>query len=199
MHDFLINLIIGIIGGVFSSIIVTRVFLIRSELEDQIEILRMTEYRFGSLRAFFDVIEELLKLSNDTSSEIEREIQRDPNYLKTHDIIHAKDAINSIKITLLDKTVNEICNQDASFILKNKEYIKLQNETISKVCKYKEIKEFKFKTIDACKIELQELEKKYNHCFNGRRKEFVRLLISDKTLIVLALIFIVLCIFSVIQ
>ena len=111
----MVNLIIGIIGGVFSSVIVTRVFLIRSELEDQIELLRMTVYRFGSIKAFFDVVEVILKLSSDTSSEIEREIQKDPNYLYTHDIIHAKDAINSIKATLLDKTVSEICNQDVFF------------------------------------------------------------------------------------
>ena len=67
---------IGIIGGIFSSVIVTRVFLIRSELEDQIEILKMTVYRFGSIKACFDVIEEILKLSSDTSSEIEQDYGR---------------------------------------------------------------------------------------------------------------------------
>ena len=198
MHNFLVNLIIGIIGGIFSSVIVTRVFLIRSELEDQIEILKMTVYRFGSIKAYFDVIEEILKLSSDTSSEIEQEIQKDPSYLSTHDIIHAGDAINSIKATLLDKTINEICNQDVSFVLKNHEYKKLQYEAIQTIQKYKEIKEFKFKTIDTCKKEVQELEHKYNQCFKEKGKEFIRLLFKDKILIALACIFVLLCILSVI-
>ena len=198
MHNFLVNLIIGIIGWIFSSVIVTRVFLIRSELEDQIEILKMTVYRFGSIKAYFDVIEEILKLSSDTSSEIEQEIQKDPSYLSTHDIIHAGDAINSIKATLLDKTINEICNQDVSFVLKNKEYKKLQYEAIQTIQKYKEIKEFKFKTIDTCKKEVQELEHKYNQCFKEKGKEFIRLLFKDKILIALACIFVLLCILSVI-
>ena len=198
MHNFLVNLIIGIIGGIFSSVIVTRVFLIRSELEDQIEILKMTVYRFGSIKAYFDVIEEILKLSSDTSSEIEQEIQKDPSYLSTHDIIHAGDAINSIKATLLDKTINEICSQDVSFVLKNKEYKKLQYEAIQTIQKYKEIKEFKFKTIDTCKKEVQKLEHKYNQCFKEKGKEIVRLLFKDKILIALACIFVLLCILSVI-
>jgi hypothetical protein len=36
----------------------------------------MTVYRFGSIKACFDVIEEILKLSSDTSSEIEQDYGR---------------------------------------------------------------------------------------------------------------------------
>lgn len=32
MHSFLVNLLIGIIGGIYSSVIVSRVFLLRAEL-----------------------------------------------------------------------------------------------------------------------------------------------------------------------
>lgn len=53
MHNFLTYLIIGVIAGIFSSVIVTRVFLVRSELEEQIEVLRMTTYRFAVIRMFF--------------------------------------------------------------------------------------------------------------------------------------------------
>lgn len=197
MHDFLINLIIGIIGGVFSSVIVTRVFLIKSDLEEQIEILRMTSYRFGRLMVCLDAVEAILKLSSDTSADIEYQVRKDPDYLKTHDIIHATDAINSIKISLFDKTINEMCNVDIPLALKNKEYNKLQNEAIMKVQKYKEIKEFKFKTIDECRREIQELEKRYEHCYKKKGKVFIRLLLCDSILIVLSIIFAVLCILAV--
>ena len=143
MHAFILNLIIGIIGGIFSSVIVTRIFLIRSELEEQIELLKMTYYRFDGIKTYFDVIEQLLKLSNDTSADIKKEIQRDPNYLKTHDIIHAKDAINSIESNLMDKTINEICDQDAMPLLKEEDYLKLHNETRQLIMKYKKLDVFK--------------------------------------------------------
>ena len=196
MHAFILNLIIGIIGGIFSSVIVTRIFLIRSELEEQIELLKMTYYRFGGIKTYFDVIEQLLKLSNDTSADIEKEIQRDPNYLKTHDIIHAKDAINSIKSNLMDKTINEICDQDAMPLLKEEDYLKLHNETRQLIMKYKELDVFKFKTIDECKKEIDELKEKYQLCFKGKTKVFIRMIVRDKTLIVLALVFVALCVLA---
>lgn len=54
MHSFLVNLLIGIIGGIYSSIIVSRVFLLREELEEQLNILRKKTYYFGTLTAFFE-------------------------------------------------------------------------------------------------------------------------------------------------
>ena len=87
MHSFLVNLLIGIIGGIYSSIIVSRVFLLREELEEQLNILRKKTYYFGTLTAFFDVTEMILKLQSDTSAEINEEIKQDAEYLKTHDII----------------------------------------------------------------------------------------------------------------
>ncbi len=53
MHSFLINLLIGIMGGIYSSIIVSRVYLLREELEEQLNILRNKRYYFGSLICFF--------------------------------------------------------------------------------------------------------------------------------------------------
>ena len=61
MHNFLLNLLIGIIGGIFSSIIVSRIFLIRQEFQNQLDVLRKNSYCLGSINAFFDVIEIILK------------------------------------------------------------------------------------------------------------------------------------------
>ena len=148
MHSFLVNLLIGIIGGIYSSIIVSRVFLLRAELEEQLNILRKKTYYFGALTAFFDVTEMILKLQSDTSDEIEEEIKQDPEYLKTHDIIRASDVIRTMKLEMLDKTVEKICREDNPIVLKQKQFIELRNETEKIVRKYKDIKQFKFKTVD---------------------------------------------------
>jgi len=61
MHEFLLDLLIGIIGGIYSSVIVSRVFLLREELQVQLDIIKEEMYHFGSLLAFVDVIEIILK------------------------------------------------------------------------------------------------------------------------------------------
>jgi len=193
MHSFLVNLLIGIIGGIYSSIIVSRVFLLRAELEEQLNILRKKTYYFGTLTAFFDVTEMILKLQSDTSEEINEEIKRDPEYLKTHDIIRASDVIKTMKLEMLDKTVEKICREDNPIVLKQKQFIELRNETEKIVRKYKDIKQFKFKTVDDSKKEIKELEQKYEMCLSKRNKYLVAKIFKDKVMIVLCALLIALC------
>ena len=193
MHSFLVNLLIGIIGGIYSSIIVSRVFLLREELEEQLNILRKKTYYFGTLTAFFDVTEMILKLQSDTSDEINEEIKQDPEYLKTHDIIRASDVIRTMKFEMLDKTVERICREDNPLVLKQKQFIELRNETEKIVRKYKDIKQFKFKTVDDSKKEIKELEQKYEVCLSKRNKYLFAKIFKDKVMIVLCVLLIVLC------
>lgn len=193
MHSFLVNLLIGIIGGIYSSVIVSRVFLLREELEEQLSNLRKKTYYFGTLAAFFDVTEMILKLQSDTSEEINEEIKQDPEYLKTHDIIHASDVIRTMKYEMLDKTVEKICQEDNPLILKRKQFIELRNETEKIVRKYKDIKQFKFKIVDESKKEIKELEQKYEVCLSKRNKYLFARIFKDKVMIVLCVLLIVLC------
>lgn len=193
MHSFLVNLLIGIIGGIYSSIIVSRVFLLRAELEEQLNILRKKTYYFGTLTAFFDVTEMILKLQSDTSEEINEEIKQDPEYLKTHDIIRVSDVIKTMKLEMLDKTVEKICREDNPIVLKQKQFIELRNETEKIVRKYKDIKQFKFKTVDDSKKEIKELEQKYEMCLSKRNKYLVAKIFKDKVMIVLCALLIALC------
>ena len=194
MHSFLLNLMVGIIGGIYSSVIVSRMFLLREELEEQLDILRKRSYYFGTLIAYFDLIEEILKLRNDTSKEIAKEIRRDPEYLEKNDIIRVSDVLNTLKVELLDKSIEKICREDNPLVLKNKQFIELRDITIDTVRKYKNIEEFKFKTIDDSKKEINDLEKKYEICINRRNRYLVLQMLKDKVLIVLFVLLLVLCI-----
>ncbi len=90
MRGFLIELLIGVIGGIYSGVIVSRVFLLREELEEQLDVLRKILYYFGLLTAYFELTERIKKLQSDTSREIGEEIRSNPEYLSTHDIITCK-------------------------------------------------------------------------------------------------------------
>ena len=194
MHNFLVNLMIGIVGGIYSSVIVSRVFLIREKLEDQLEVLKEKCYYFGTLTALFDVIETILKLANDTSDDIEREIQQNPKYLKTHNIIDADNLIMSLKKELLDKTIDEICDEEKPLVLKEKAFIELLQETKETVKKIKEISPYKFSEIDESRKQIDELEEKYRACVRSRGRYFLGLIVKDITIIVLVALLMVLCV-----
>lgn len=84
MHELYVNLVVGIIGGIYSSIIVSRIFLIREEYQDQLEILQKNFYYLGSIRAFLDVIEMILKNMSDTSCQIHHSSCRKIRIMRKH-------------------------------------------------------------------------------------------------------------------
>ena len=173
MHDFLVNLVIGIVGGIYSSIIVSRIFLIREEYQEQLEILRKSFYHLGGITAFFDVIEIILKNMLDTSVEV----QKDSDYIKTHNLKDGDSTIKALRKEILHKNIEEICANETSLVLKN----------------FKSIEIFKFETIDKCKQEIDSLNENFKQCFKGRTKSFLILVVKDKILIVLFFIFLLIC------
>ena len=184
------NLLIGIIGGIYSSVIVSRVFLLREEMEEQLSVLREKAYYIGFLVRGFDLIEKIKKLQSDTSSEIKNEISADQDYLRTHDIIRAGDVYKTIKEELLDKTIEKICHEENPLALKHKQFIQLKQETEETLRKYQSYTEFKFEVIDNSKDELKKLERKYEICLSKRNRYLFVEIIKDKIIAVLFILLI---------
>lgn len=193
MHDILLNLLIGIMGGIYSSVIVSRVLLIRERLENQLAVLKEKSYYFGTLMVYFDVVETILKLQNDTSDEIKEEIKKNPSYLKTHDIISADNLIMSLKHELLDKAIDDICHKEKPLVLREKAFIELLRETEETVKKLKEINPFKFHEIEKSKKQIMELEEKYRSCIKDKGRYLFGLITKDIFIIILIVLLIILC------
>ena len=189
MLDCLINLLVGIFGGIYSGVIVARVFSIQGEIDAELTHLRKNSYFLGSLMGFFEVIETILKVTSDTSEDIERNIRCDKEYLRTHRIIDADNLIGNLKEELLDVAIDKICNDDNPLALKQKRFVDLQDETKKIVEKYKKIREFKFAVIDDCKREIEYLENKYENCLRNKKRFLIDRIIHDKIIIVLVLLF----------
>ena len=192
MRVFLIDLLIGVIGGIYSGVIVSRVFLLREELEEQLDVLRKKLYYFEILIAYFEITERIKKLQSDQSREIGEEIRRNSEYLNTHDIIHASDVFALLKKEMLDKAVDEICFEESPLTLKNKFFIQLVDETKKAVGKYKEYTQVRFETIDNAKEEILGFKKKYEKCLRQGKRYLFDQIIRDKVVIVLFLLLIVL-------
>lgn len=189
MYDLIKNLVLGIAGGIYSSLIVSRVFFIKSELDKQIEIIRMTRYRLGGLILFFDVMYEAIVLSYNTSAGIHKETN-------PKDIVNTNDAINSM-ISLINKTVDEILALE-TVELKEQEYIDLRNETLIVIRKFINIKHENYNKISEYKNELEELEQKHDSCYKNQSKVLMRLLLDDWLLKLLVIAFIILCVMQLV-
>ena len=189
MHEFYVNLVIGIVGGIYSGIIVSRIFLIREEYQEQLEILQKNFYYLGSIRAFLDVIEIILKNMSDTSLKL----QESPNYAKTHKLIDGDRIITELKRKLLNESIDKICANESNFTLREKELIQLQHKTYDIIIKFKDVEIDKFEVLDDCKQKIDTLKDDYEHCFNKKTKTFLGLVIRDRILIILFVIFIIMC------
>lgn len=192
MHNLLFNLLIGIIGGIFSSIIVSRIFLIGQELEIQLDILRKNSYCLGSISAFFDVIEIILKNAYDTSVEL----KHNPEYSNSHDLIELKPTIDTLCKEILIKSIDEIDQFNDSLIITEKTLYKLHTDTVQITKEFKDIKDYKFDTIDSCKKQISDLNTRYSKCFKEKNSKFFSLVLKDKIMIVLYIVFLLICVLT---
>ena len=196
MNEFLESLIIGIIGGIFSSVIVSRIFLIRQNYQDQLDVLRQTFYSLGGVSAFLDVIEIILKNIHDTHVEL----NSNPLYAKEGNFLDADKTMESLKKGILLESISKIKANNQTIVLKEKRLRELQIESNNTVCKLEKVpvENYKFETIDSLKKEIKTLVSKFDKIFSAKSKDFFILVLKDKTLIILALIFIALCVLSII-
>ena len=183
MDTIIMNLLIGIIGGIYSGVLVSRVYSIKEYLDHEISILNRFLYYLGYVAAFFFSIETVLKQISDSSKEIEKNISKDSEYLKTHKIIDADKLMNELKINILDKVVDKIAGDMDEMRLSHKDFYTIEVELKDTLKKYKGIKQFKFQNVDECKKDLSKLRKKIEKCVASKRKIFIKLMVKDRILV----------------
>ena len=69
------TILLGVIGGIISSLIVSRVFLIQSEYQDQVRFVDRIIRKVGYISGFLHSAEAILKVSYDHNIQMEKEIK----------------------------------------------------------------------------------------------------------------------------
>ena len=84
--------------------------------------------------------------------------------------------------------------------MKEKKLHELQMQTNEAVTKLRELPtaSYKFENIDSFKKEIDTLVSRFNQIFSSKSKDFFILVLKDKILIFLALVFVVLCVLTVV-
>lgn len=125
MFDVLWTILLGVIGGVISSVIVSRVFLIQSEYQQQIKIVESTIRKLGIIAGYLTAFKAIFEVSYDEDLRIEREMKEkgykcEMEYYaanKDKDWISKNDLLETFKKEILktvEATKEEILNSNVS-------------------------------------------------------------------------------------
>ncbi len=155
----------------------------------------MNSYCLGGIFVFFDVLEIIYKNSYDTAIEI----KNNPNYALTHNLKKSEPTISALRKEILIKNIDTINQNNTGIIIKEKKLLALHKDTIKLINNFKELKDYKFETIDSCKKQLNTLNSRYQKCFKVQSSTYFSLIIKDKVMIILYIIFILICVLTFIS
>jgi hypothetical protein len=168
----MLNLLIGISGGIFSSIIVSRIFLISTDYKEQIQrIQNRVEVTFclsGSLWCLQELYKDGYVLSNDFKTKLSSLIEEE------------RKCYNQMIFDDLEDELHELAIDYNDFI---------ENINVNKLDAL---------VVDKKIEELDDLTKRFYKYKNSHKKTLRKLLLRDKILRYLFIIFIVIIMLTVI-
>ena len=189
------TILLGVIGGIISSLIVSRVFLIQSEYQDQVRFVDRIIRKVGYISGFLHSAEAILKVSYDHNIQMEKEIKEkgydsEKEYYAAHtdeDWISKKDVLDVFHKEIA-KTTKLIHEDLSDNFVKDTQLNVLIRDVVSYVHDVSSIKEYTFSQISQLTKKEQDLLKQYDMCIHMSGKKLVGLVIKDKIMILLFVI-----------
>ena len=189
------TILLGVIGGIISSLIVSRVFLIQSEYQDQVRFVDRIIRKVGYISSFLYSAEAILKVSYDHNIQMEKEIKEkgydsEKEYYAAHtdeDWISKKDVLDVFHKEIA-KTTKLIHEDLSDNFVKDTQLNVLIRDVVSYVHDVSSIKEYTFSQISQLTKKEQDLLKQYDMCIHMSGKKLVGLVIKDKIMILLFVI-----------
>lgn len=167
------TMIIGIIGGIASSLIVSKVFFIQSEYQNQIKFVERIIRKVGHISGLLQVAEEILKVSYDHNVQMEKEIKEkgfhsqkeyylahsDKDWISMDDVLEVfrKEISKNIQSIYEELSDNPVEDVQLNMLIKNVElYVheitSIKEYTFSKISQAKNIERDLFEQYDICLV-----------------------------------------------
>lgn len=201
MFSVLCNILLGVVGGIISSLIVSRVFLIQGEYQSQLKILdryvnviNYTKGMFGGIRAVFES-------SYDMDIEIEKEMKK--NGYKTENEFYAANtnrrwiSVERLLDTLLSETKKiprSILDEISNVSILDKELKSIYMDIREFLQEVISMKELTFSTINDMDKRCDELKTKYIDYKKTTTSVIMKKILKDKLMICLYVVLLVLII-----
>lgn len=192
MFDFLWTILLGIIGGVISSVIVSRVFMLQGEYQQQVKFVEGITRKLGLIAGYLSACRAVFEVSYDQDIRIENEIRekgykcemdyyaanRDKDWISTSEILKT---FKSYLLKTAETANEEILN--ANII--DKELNRLLGDIREYLHNIESVKELNFSTINQFRKKEQKLLDEFENCKRVSGKQLVTLVLKDKVMIVL--------------
>lgn len=192
MFDFLWTILLGIIGGVISSVIVSRVFMIQGEYQQQVKFVEGITRKLGLIAGYLSACRAVFEVSYDQDIRIENEIRekgykcemdyyaanRDKDWISTSEILKT---FKSYLLKTAETANEEILNANIT----DKELNRLLGDIREYLHNIESVKELNFSTINQFRKKEQKLLDEFENCKRVSGKQLVTLVLKDKVMIVL--------------
>lgn len=199
IFSILWTILLGIVGGIISSIIVSRIFFIQGEYQQQIKFVDGIIRKLGAISAFIQVMKSVLEASYDAQVKKEKEMKEkgyetEAEYYAAHsdenwiheDIVLDKINIEIKKVTTsihTDMMNNPVNDNDLIGLLRRIQVF--CNKATSK-------KEYTFSVIKELEEEQSAIVKQYDTCMKVSGKKLFSLVKRDKVMIITFILVVVL-------
>lgn len=196
LFNSLWDIILGIFGGVISSVIVSRVFLIQSEYQNQLRFVSQNIRRLGIASGYLYAIRAIFEVSYDTDLSIQREMEQ--RGYKTEDEYYAahRDKDWIAKKDVLDIFLSEL-KQIASLIKSDIVGISVDDshlqEILTDISKYVSsiaaLNELTFSKINELVKQFHTISATYENYKRLSTQQIFVLALKDKLMIVVYILF----------
>lgn len=186
------TILLGVIGGIISSLIVSRVFLIQGEYQQQLTFVEHIFRRLNYISAFLQSTKIVFEVSCDQDIEMKREMQKkgyktEMEYYAANsdkDWIKKDDVLDLFKKDI-DNTAKTINSEIADAQVVDVKIIELLHDIMIYVHEVSSVKELSFKSIESFAKTEQSLHERYDKCVKASGKTLCRLIAKDKLMIIL--------------
>ncbi len=174
----MLNLLIGIIGGIFSGIIVSRFFMIKTDIDNQIEIIHDMIIDLDNIG---DLIDKLIKVSKkvaDSSAEFEEK----------NEIVDVDDWMSKAKSKVLTDSIDNMCVLKRRLELKEAVSLRTVEEVINSITEYKVNNDFSFGEMDNWKDRISDSREQLIKYEKVVSATFIKRVMFDKWMIIMIII-----------
>jgi len=199
IFNFLCTILLGIIGGIISSLIVSKVFLLQSKYQEQFSFVAHIVRKMNYISAFLQSAKAVFKVSYDEDLRMEREMQekgyktemeyyyahKDKNWIKKSDVL---DLIRKE----ISKTAKEIKSDVAATPIDDPKLIKLLKDIMGYAHEVSTVEELSFSCIDDFEKKEHELLERYDNCVHMSGRTLCKLILKDKLMIILSVLIVIL-------
>ena len=192
IFNVLWTILLGVIGGIVSSLIVSRVFLLQSKYQEQLSFVSHIFRRIHYISAFLQSSKAIFEVSYDEDIQMKREMREkgyksEMEYYYAHkdkDWIKKSDVLDIFKKEI-SSTAKTIHSEIADSHVEDLKLTQLLKDIMEYVHEVSSTKELTFSNIRNFMTKEQSLQEQYDICVHSSGKALFGLIVRDKLMIIL--------------